>query len=411
MEQTRTAAAAVAAGAVPVALGLAMGWPAPVWAPAGAAVVALVLLVSATRVRPAPGPSPVPAAAPPPVPDPDPQPPVEPPYRRTSVTGVALPSAVPDYDFLFSATVWWREVAPRGGVAHAAPGSLAIEAVLARARAVTEQEHPGRPELVRHRLDGVLGTPSPDTSGIVVAMAEGVGLGLSAADRERLDRLSEVRKAEEVWEHERRHERSRRAYLGEDVLKSPGSAVVWWLARNEEEVREAVDMIGPLARLAAAANDEAVDALYAYPAAGAPFLDRVVPAMAAGGGAAEADERGPSVVGPLNSLMRDIRLQGADARTVYAHRVARITEAAGRPEEAARIQESLVEDAVPAEDPDGVPGRRGFVVGPVRPLGAGESEPGPVTSAWEVLRGPVNGDPRGAGASPEEGWGGADQSH
>ncbi|MFE7562134.1 hypothetical protein [Kitasatospora sp. NPDC057500] len=438
MEKTRTAALAVAAGAVPAALGLGLGWPAWLWAAAGAAVVVLVLLVSTEWGRPEPPPVAPPAPAPAPEPPrvPAPEPPVEQPYRTTSVTGVALPSGVPDYDFLFSATVWWRTPGGPGGVSHAAPDSLAVDSVLARARAVTEREHPGRPELVQHRLDGVLGTPSPDPSGIVVAMAGQVTLTLPTADRDRLDKLAEVRKAEEVWEHERRYERSKRTYLGEDVLKSPGSAVVWWLARNDAEVRGAVDMIGPLAQLAAAANDEAVDALYEHllssgagRGSGVPFLNGVAPvAAAAGGGPAAAPgpvsgsagpqgHQGPSVVGPLNSLMRDIRLAEGDDRTVYAHRVARITEAAGRPEEAARIRESLGEDGgapapaapAPPDGPDGVPGQRVFAVGPVRP--AGTDDAGPVSSAWEVLRGSVNGDPRGPGNGPEEGWGGADQSH
>ncbi|MFF7453006.1 hypothetical protein [Kitasatospora sp. NPDC008115] len=439
MENTRTAALAVAAGAVPAALGLGLGWPAWLWAAAAAAVVLLVLLTAATGGRPGPPPvlPPPPAPEPEPLRVPAPEPPVEQPYRTTSVTGVALPSAVPDYDFLFSATVWWRAPGGPGGLSHAAPDSLAVDAVLARARSVTEREHPGRPELVQHRLDGVLGTPSPDPSGIVVAMAGQVTLTLPTADRDRLDKLAEVRKAEEVWEHERRYERSKRTYLGEDVLKSPGSAVVWWLARNDAEVRGAVDMIGPLAQLAAAANDEAVDALYEHLlASGAgrgsevPFLNGVTPvAAAAGGGPAAApgpvpgpvgsQDRGPSVVGPLNSLMRDIRLAEGDDRTVYALRVAQITEVAGRPEEAARIRESLGDDgggaAAPPQEaaapdgPGGVPGQRVFTVGPVRP--AGTADAGPVTSAWEVLRGSVNGDPRGPGSGAEEGWGGADQSH
>ncbi|WP_380285984.1 hypothetical protein [Kitasatospora purpeofusca] len=405
---------------------------------------------------------------------------------------MALPSAVPDYDFVFSATVWWRQLPNPGGVVHIAPDTLATDAVLARARAITEREHPGRPELVRHRLDGLLGTLSPDNSGIVVAMAGQVGLALSEADRARLDKLAEVRKTEEIWDHERRYERSKRSYLGEDVLKSPGSAVVWWLARNDEEVQGAVDMIGPLAQLAAAANDEAVDVLYRHLVATGeagsvddmPFFDAVVPEAATGNGGSMRDvgdvgdvgdeggvggvgpfgparpwaeparpERGPSVVGPLNELMDDIELREDGDRTVYAHRVARFTEAAGRPDAADRIWRSLGDDgddgddgasgggvgrgipgvgggggnpagppsqeAAPADAPDGVPGQRVFVVGPVQPRDGGEPEPGPVTSAWEVLRGSVDGDPRGSGSGDPrgtgdgtgEGWGGADQSH
>ncbi|MCX4686993.1 hypothetical protein OG401_22265 [Kitasatospora purpeofusca] len=436
MEKTRTAAVAIATGAVPVVVGSAAGWPVWLWTVAGVAGALLVLLASAARVRPAPRPvatPPLVAAPPPPyaqVLPPTPEPPVEQPYQETSVVGVALPSAVPDYDFLFSATVWWRRVPGTTGVAHAAPGSLAIEAVLARARAVTEGEHPGRPELVRHRLDGVLGLPSPDTSGIVVVMAGRVSLGVPVADRERLDKLADVRKAEEIWDHERRHERSKRAYLGEDVLRSPGSAVVWWLARNDEQVRGAVDMIGPLAQLSAAANDRAVDVLYEHlvaPAVGqaeeVAFLDLVAPRAVAGNTAAVPVEpaAGPSVVGPLNSLMDDIDLREDGERTVYAHRVARVTDALGRSDAAARIRGSLgggggdVIVGAPSSDgpgAGGAPGRPAFPVGPVRPADGDEVDGGAaVASAWDVLRGAVGGEARGTGGVASEGWGGADQSH
>ncbi|MFJ4666643.1 hypothetical protein [Kitasatospora purpeofusca] len=376
---------------------------------------------------------------------------------------MALPSGVPDYDFIFSATVWWRPISRPGIVAHAAPETLAIEAVLARARSLTEREHPGRPELVRHRLDGLLGTPSPDSSGIVVAMGGQVGLALPEADRARLDKLAEVRKAEAIWDNERRYERSRRTYLGEDVLKSPGSAVVWWLARNDDEVQGAVDMIGPLAQLAAAANDQAVDVLYKHlvatapagPADEVPFLDLVAPNVAAGGAGGDGGsgsrfgaeavpggawtgpssaERGATVVGPLADLMDDLGLRAEDDRIVYAHRVARFTDAAGRPDAAERIRQSLGGDleggAVDAGgsgggggdgnpvrvspqqaepmDGDGTSAQRIFVVGPVQPGAGATPTAGP---AWEALRGSVNGGAPGTGSAPEEGWGGADQSH
>ncbi|WP_327678736.1 hypothetical protein [Kitasatospora sp. NBC_00458] len=432
----RTALLVTAAAVVPVALGSWAGWPVWLWVVLAVGIALPVLLTSATRVRPATaGPQRVPSAAPVAGPPPVQVAPVELPYHETVVSGVALPSAVPDYDFVFSATVWWRPVPNGSGLVHAAPGSLAIEMVLARARAVTEREHPGRLDLVRHRLDGVLGTQSPDTSGLVVAMAGRVSLGLPEADRDRLGKLAEVRKAEEVWEHERRYERSKRAYLGEDVLSSPGRAVVWWLSRHDEEVQGAVDMIGPLAQLSAAANDRAVDGLYEHLVArkspqGIPFLDDVAPR--AGEGHDEGSEatgwgapppghvgpsglsRGPAVIGPLSDLMDDVDLAEEVERTVYAHRVARLTEAAGRPEAAALILESLSGSglAAPHSAPD-------FVAGRVRPVESEEADEGvgsiervegtrdSSATAWEPGAGA---EPGVAGVSAQ-GWGGADQSH
>ncbi|MFF3068149.1 hypothetical protein ACFVSN_26665 [Kitasatospora sp. NPDC057904] len=335
---------ALAAGLVTAALGLSARWPVWLWAaPAAVAVVLAVLLALAQP--PAPGPKPGPD---------------EPPWEETHVNGVALPSRVPDYDFHFSATVWWRPIRNTTGLVHADPAGLAVETVLARARAVTEREVPERLDLVLHRLNGVLGTQSPDVSGLVEAMGSRVELSLSEDDRARLGKLSEVRKTEEVWEHERRYEQSKRVYLGKDVFKSPGSAVMWWLARHDEQIGEAVDMIGPLAQLSAAANDEPVDELYEHLVPRTvPFLDDVSPTPprldddgkgSAGAGGPRppgpgAPPMGPRVVGPLNELLADVDLaEDTPVRHVYARRVADATHAAGRPEAARLIRESLLGD-------------------------------------------------------------------
>ncbi|NEA41184.1 hypothetical protein G3I42_18310 [Streptomyces sp. SID11385] len=109
----------------------------------------------------------------------------------------------------------------------------------------------------------------PDRSGHVRAMAEDIRLTLRPHDQERLERLAELRKRKAVWEHERTHEQSRRAYLGDDVLKDTGSAVVWWLARNDGRIDKTVQDLGLLAQLTSAANDtevpERLRALLAQP--------------------------------------------------------------------------------------------------------------------------------------------------
>lgn len=48
------------------------------------------------------------------------------------------------------------------------------------------------------------------------------------------------------------------------MLKSAGSAVVWWLARHDDDIEKTVDLIGPLAQLTAAANDEEVPELFRH---------------------------------------------------------------------------------------------------------------------------------------------------
>ena len=86
-------------------------------------------------------------------------------------------------------------------------------------------------------------------------MAENITLILHEQDQERLDKLAEVRKDKAVWEHQRKYEQSKREYLGEDVLKDTGSAVVWWLAKNDDHVEKTVADLGLLAQLTSAAND------------------------------------------------------------------------------------------------------------------------------------------------------------
>ena len=238
-------------GLLLVILGLCADWPRWAWA-ASAALLAVIGVVT-NRVL-APKPEPFPREL---LPEPD-LPLPEAARQDQRVAHVALPSSVADYDFSFSATVRWLMLDAPPDAPYINPAGLAIDAVLQRARGVTAQQPPHRSAFVQHQLDGVLATMRVDSTGRIMAMAMDVSLSLPEHDRERLAKLSDVRKDEDVWEHERNYERSKRVYLGEDVLKDTGSAVVWWLSRNEKEVEGAVDRIGLLARLSAAAKNETV---------------------------------------------------------------------------------------------------------------------------------------------------------
>ncbi|WP_371100799.1 hypothetical protein [Streptomyces sp. PU_AKi4] len=180
-------------------------------------------------------------------------PPVE--RREHHVSRVALPSRWTDYDFLFSATVRWYPLEAPDNDPVLNPAGLAVEAVLNRARTITEQREPSRSSLVQHELSGALSRMRSDPAGHLQVMAEDITLVLREHDQERLDRLAEVRKDKAVWEHQRKYEQSKRAYLSEDVLKDTGSAVVWWLAKNDDHVEKTVADIGLLAQLTSAAND------------------------------------------------------------------------------------------------------------------------------------------------------------
>ncbi|MFF8712203.1 hypothetical protein ACF07T_12280 [Streptomyces sp. NPDC015184] len=289
----------------------------------------------------------------------EPEPPAEPteqPYQETRVVDAALPSATDGYDFLFSATVWWRPVPGHSDWSDGASPALAVSSVVSRALEVVRREEPGHASFARYLLEGELGAPLPDRSGRVKALAADVTLTLSPADRERLRKLNDLRKDEEIWEYERQHERNKRRYLGDDVLESAGSAVVWWLSRHENEIEKAVDMIGPLARIAAAAKNEEVPEI---------FRHLLVPPVHA---RSEATVGGPSwhgenregevldreeEVGVTDRLLLLLAAVGLkpdmEEYTVFVHRVIRSLEAAGLDEAA----EELGRTFFPAPDADG----------------------------------------------------------
>ncbi|MEU2210880.1 SdpI family protein [Streptomyces hygroscopicus] len=246
--KTMTGFLTVICGLILAIVGLLMNWPLWVWT-----VIAVLLLtgsaLTARAVGPSHGPIPPDRTLEPDLPVPEPE------RWECVVSEVALPSAVPDYDFLFSATIRWCPGHSSADAPYVNPGALAVDAVLDRARRITATQPPHRSSLAQHQLNGALGTMAADSTGRVKALAEDVTLRLTEADMERLRKLSTVRKDEEVWEHERNYERNKRAYLGEDVFKDPGSAVVWWMAKNDDHIEKAVNLIGPLAQLSSAANN------------------------------------------------------------------------------------------------------------------------------------------------------------
>ncbi|MGW2257248.1 hypothetical protein ACWCXE_05120 [Streptomyces sp. NPDC001780] len=301
-----------------------------------------------------------------------PEPPVEQPYQETRVIDAALPSATDGYDFLFSATVWWRPVPDHADRPDVASPALAVSSVVSRALEVVRREEPGRAGVTRYLLEAELGVPLPDRSGRVMALAPDVTLTLAPADLERLRKLNDLRKDEEIWEHERQHERNKRRYLGDDVLKSTGSAVVWWLARHENEIEKAVDMIGPLARIAAAANDEEVPELFRHllvPPVGARSEATVGgPLWDVGGLGREMFDR-EEEVGVSDRLRLLLTAAGLkpdmDGYTVFVHRVMRFLEAEGLDEPADEIRRAF--GLAPDEGPEGEPSDEGDTTGPWPP--------------------------------------------
>ncbi|ANW19531.1 hypothetical protein [Streptomyces clavuligerus] len=287
-------------------------------------------------------------------PEPEPALPTDSPYEVVHVENIALPSAVADYDFRFSASIWWRPFGERQGETPAW-SAQAVAAILSRAESITRGEHPGHWDSARYRLQGALGAPAPDDSFAVTAMASHVTLALVAGDRERLENLATLRKTQATWHHERQYERDKREYFATEILSTPGSAVTWWLAQHDDEVERAVDLIGPLACLSAASNNAEVPELFRH----------LVPPPAArweSPGRSDdptASSRIPEDGMTVDPLLRDTSqlletldlAEGSDERSVFVHRLIRSTAAADRPTAAEHLREHLTPYS-PAPDPE-----------------------------------------------------------
>ncbi|HKN99570.1 MAG TPA: hypothetical protein VJX10_20785 [Pseudonocardiaceae bacterium] len=180
----------------------------------------------------------------------------------TRMAGVPLPCAEAGYRMLLSATVHWRPAPNSIGMRHTNPEALALESIRARASELTAHQAPGDHQAVGYQLSAALGMILPDVSGQVVAWASDVSLSIPDDDAARLRKISDLRKHEQVWDQERGLERTMRAYLRDEVLDSPGSAVVWWLARHPEQVEDTARLIGPLSRLSAAVHGTPVRDLF-----------------------------------------------------------------------------------------------------------------------------------------------------
>ncbi|WP_026124119.1 hypothetical protein [Nocardiopsis baichengensis] len=210
-------------------------------------------------------------------------------HRRRQVLRMRLPSARKDYPFLFSAAVCWRETGPPEGAEGAA-----VCAVERRAREFAAGERPEDVETAQFRLAAALGPEPGSHPGIGQVWAEEVRLELSPEDEERLVRLSDLRKREAIREEERAAERLERDYLSKEVFSDPGSALLWWLARDPARVDEAAERIGTLARLSSAATGRPLPEVYQELMEAAEGDDVLAGAVRSGGVGRGTEPSGPS---------------------------------------------------------------------------------------------------------------------
>ena len=289
------------------------------------------------------------------------------PHREDAVRGVRLQSLTPDYDFLFSATVRWRPIDAahaQVSAANANPGALAATAIIERARAVVMNEYPEFHPEAQNRLATALGHTLPDPTGRVEACAINVLLTVPPEDLDRVTQFTRLRKEAELWALRRKFEQERRSYFTDDVFKNTGSAVVWMLAQEEhstQDIHRTVGMIGPLARLSAAANETEVSELYrdlAFPPGPVepeqeepdPSFDPVVGDAGPGyvygteapgqDWATEAAE--DSLAEHVASVIRDfVADNGSEHSTAFGKRMARAFEGVDLPDTAQRIRDTF----------------------------------------------------------------------
>ncbi|MGP9017335.1 hypothetical protein ACT1U9_02865 [Streptomyces sp. BR1] len=329
-----------------------LGWPNWIWFPLVAVVAGSLLLdmyARNGRGRATAGREEAPDT---------PEFPIEPPYLAIPVIDVPVISGLDEYPFLFTATVRWRTRTDPLTTSHGNPGALAVTSVLRRVEQYTAAEHPSRADFLRHWLEGPLGQPVQDESGTVTAYATDVRLHLRQGDRRHLEEVEEHRRNVGSWEQQREYERSRREYFGEDVLRSPGSAVVWWLSRHEDEIDRATDLIGPLSCLSAAANDEKIPDSYRHliggqaSPAGAAWPNGIDHARDADAAAAHQDQNAPPPDSrpqvryePVSALLETMGIaRGSEERASFVHRLARMMEASGRPQAAEHLRGTLVDE-------------------------------------------------------------------
>jgi hypothetical protein len=336
-----TAAAGVVALLI-IGLGIGLGWSP--WI-IGIGVVVCGAFGTLIHVLAGRSPQNIFSPEPAPMPMPAPAPVVLPPTPITVVPiqGINLASATPDYDFTFDASVHWRLTGGSGPVErHMQFGARAVDVIIGRAADVAAGMEPGAAIRLQHRLNNVLGLAGTDPAGQVEAWADEVRISLSDADARRLRLLADVRKDVTVWEHQRRFECDKREYLGADVLSSTGSALVWWLSRNEENVLGAADLIGTMARLSAAARNEEIAELFRHliPADLLPAPEpRFAPLGSDGAGLPFGfDDDSPRTPADLvTELMNALGLPD-DQRLLFVTRVADGIEAQGDQEAADRLR-------------------------------------------------------------------------
>lgn len=179
--------------------------------------------------------------------------PVEDPSEASSspLSTSGLPTADETVFLDLSATVHWQ--AAQAQSYHA---DLARALVLRHARDVTSKWRPAQYSLAQHDLAARIGRPEVDASGDLEVWATDVRLDLPEAVQQHLAKMDEAHREGLLWEVDALNQSRIRSYLRDDALRTPASAVVWWLARNQESVQRAVELSDVLTKLSQLATGQ-----------------------------------------------------------------------------------------------------------------------------------------------------------
>lgn len=175
--------------------------------------------------------------------------------RNVRIKDEPLSSRDEHYPFLFSAMVMWRWTGAPDPRLHN-PAGQAQRVIAEQARKGVARFRPEHYDMARHQLAADLGVAVYAYDGALEVWAEDVELTLSDDDMTRLERLSRMHKESVLWEVEKSVESAKRRYYADDVLATPGSAIVWDLVRGDVDVGRTHGLIETLARLAEASKGE-----------------------------------------------------------------------------------------------------------------------------------------------------------
>lgn len=260
------------------------------------------------------------------------------PYRNPARVAPSLMSSCPPYCLTISSASPQRCIGPRSvpdrgmlirAVSRSTPSFSVPRAAwrICRPRKWRCRSTNWRPSSARPRLDELQQ---------VRTWADRIQLKLPQADAKHLQLLTDLKREQESSRLKRGLEQDLRAYLTQDALLTPGSALVWWLAKNPDQVERSVELYPILKRLSEAAQ-------------GVPEERPVVekPAGINGFGPQIFSSGESRPVEPLATAMPDYEaaleklFEGCEEpeRSYMASQLAYLEDSFERPERAARIRE------------------------------------------------------------------------